>query len=157
MKKLFLSILFFCVLGIAICYPKRAVGEPTWVTIEWVNGMKTTFSTEHYNYVVFNLRRHDGEERRNTRTGKTIQNCCCIHDWNGSNAGYQVTHEVYKAIVAAILSSNMSNSLVDFSSGETWANGYNDIWLDPKYIVSIENADDKVTRTHVVYSPSPKH
>lgn len=149
MKRLFLSLILLCSLGIA--------SAARWVSIEWINGMKVTFSTEHYNYVDFNLSKHDGEERDNTRTGERIKNCCCIHDWNGSNAGYRVVHEVYKGIVAQILASNMSKALVDFSSGETWANGYNDIWLDPKYVVCIETFDQRVERTHYVYSPAPKH
>jgi hypothetical protein len=124
-------ILVFVFLGFGF---HLAYGSNSWVEITFLNGTKIRQETEHSRYVTFDITKHNGEPRGN------VKHALCIHDWNGSIAGFRVTKDVYQELVNKI-NAKFPLSIIEWVCNEGSVNGWNDLWLDPANITRLENGD----------------
>lgn len=124
-------ILVFVFLGFGF---HLAYGSNSWVEITFLNGTKIRQETEHSHYVTFDITKHNGEPRGN------VKHALCIHDWNGSIAGFRVTKDVYQELVNKI-NAKFPLSIIEWVCNEGSVNGWNDLWLDPSNITRLENGD----------------
>lgn len=134
MKKLLLALYLFMVPILAL--------PDHWVKIWFKDGSMIEESTTHTSYVVFDINEHNGESRGN------VPHALCIHDWNGSIAGFRVTKDVYQKLVDQI-NVKSPQSIIEWVCHEGKVNGWNDLWLDPKYIAKLENYKGDVIEVRI--------
>ncbi|GMO38935.1 MAG: hypothetical protein Pg6B_11120 [Candidatus Azobacteroides pseudotrichonymphae] len=122
-------ILVFVFLGFGF---HLAYGSNSWVEITFLDGTKIHQGTGHSRYVTFDIFKHTGEPRGN------VKHALCIHDWNGSNYGFQIAKDVYQKLVDQI-NGKSPQSIIEWDCHEESFIGWNDLWLDPANITRLEN------------------
>ncbi len=104
----------------------------SWVEVTYLDGTKIRQETEHSNYTTFNILFHNGESRGN------VPHALCIHDWNGSIAGFRHTKDTYQDLVNQI-NAKFPLSIIEWVCHEGSVNGWNDLYLDPANIIRLES------------------